>query len=508
MHRGTVDKENKATCITPISIPNTPTTGPFPVPPSSSAAAAAAAAAVSRYHYHPQNYHHLDITVTVLWVLTPFLSTASVAIVCVAVTTNHWLLTQENMSNPNYNGTGDREYLPKGTISGLWTLCYTNPGEQDLFCSNIDYFPNEEYSPDPNDSTMAIPYTVTKSAAFFIIATLLLFLGEFSCIFGHFSRQRRLFTFISGVIFIISGLLMLIGLVMYISIFKAEIGGKLRPRSQLQPAVFTFKYGFSFILYVTGFVSTEISGTCAVFLYIYWHQKEWRKKRSDLRRKFSAAPSVLLNVDSIEQMYPLCRRHPQYSQPLYISSNNIRIPPPQPTHRPFSPILARRFYLDRDNGGANSDNENPPSPTCLKHGLSHHDFLAAEFSPRYGPGKQNRKVGTDDLNEDFPPPPPEAYHYQWLPTYEQDCCVVSKNYFPRDATTNTVSTIADIEIDEDDDMDDYSPSILHEHEFVPFDLDANPITVPPPSSTNSCELEICNRRDDFRFETLRRTTPV
>lgn len=24
-------------------------------------------------------------------------------------------------------------------------------------CFNIDYFPSEEYSPDPNDSTMAIP---------------------------------------------------------------------------------------------------------------------------------------------------------------------------------------------------------------------------------------------------------------------------------------------------------------------------------------------------------------
>jgi hypothetical protein len=27
----------------------------------------------------------------------------------------------------------------------------------DLHCFNIDYFPREEYSPDPNDSTMAIP---------------------------------------------------------------------------------------------------------------------------------------------------------------------------------------------------------------------------------------------------------------------------------------------------------------------------------------------------------------
>ncbi|GLG94137.1 uncharacterized protein GBIM_01395, partial [Gryllus bimaculatus] len=37
--------------------------------------------------------------------------------------------------------------------SRLWD----DAGEKDLQCFNIDYFPREEYSPDPNDSTMAIP---------------------------------------------------------------------------------------------------------------------------------------------------------------------------------------------------------------------------------------------------------------------------------------------------------------------------------------------------------------
>jgi hypothetical protein len=36
-------------------------------------------------------------------------------------------------------------------------LCFLAAGEMDLHCFNIDYFPREEYSPDPNDSTMAIP---------------------------------------------------------------------------------------------------------------------------------------------------------------------------------------------------------------------------------------------------------------------------------------------------------------------------------------------------------------
>lgn len=65
---------------------------------------------------------------------------------------------------------------------------------------------------------------------------------------------------------------MLIGLIGLISTFKAEIGSKLRPRSSLQPPLFTFRYGQSFFLYVIGFISTEFVGVLNVFLYISLQQ--------------------------------------------------------------------------------------------------------------------------------------------------------------------------------------------------------------------------------------------
>lgn len=68
----------------------------------------------------------LDATVTCLWILTPLTATVSAVIVLVAVTTNQWLHTEEKMSNPAYNGTGDKDYLSKLTVSGLWKICYTN----------------------------------------------------------------------------------------------------------------------------------------------------------------------------------------------------------------------------------------------------------------------------------------------------------------------------------------------------------------------------------------------
>lgn len=64
------------------------------------------------------------------------------------------------------------------------------------------------------------------------------------------------------------GLIMLIGIIMYISLFKSEIGSKLRPRSMFQPPLFTYRYGHSFILFVIGCISAEIVGTLNFFLFI------------------------------------------------------------------------------------------------------------------------------------------------------------------------------------------------------------------------------------------------
>lgn len=75
-----------------------------------------------------------------------------------------------------------------------------------------------------------------------------------------------------------TGLLMLIGLIMYISIFKAEIGSKLRPKSSFQPPLFIFNYGQSFFLYVLGFIFTEFVGVLNVFLYITLEQVGGQRK--------------------------------------------------------------------------------------------------------------------------------------------------------------------------------------------------------------------------------------
>ncbi|XP_034659593.1 uncharacterized protein LOC117895794 [Drosophila subobscura] len=211
-----------------------------------------------------------------LWLLTPVAASISVAIVIAALAGPQWLFTEEKLPNVNYNGTAnfnaldDGAYITKYTKSSLWILCTTLPGlDVDSYnCIKIDYFPNEGYQPDPHDSTPAIPYTVTKSCPIFLAAGVFLVISFIVFLIPTCSHQNNLFYFSAGILFIVSGLVMLIGLIAYISILKAEIGSKLRPRSTLQPALFKVTYGQSFFLFVFGFIVTEFVGVLNIFLFI------------------------------------------------------------------------------------------------------------------------------------------------------------------------------------------------------------------------------------------------
>lgn len=117
----------------------------------------------------------------------------------------------------------------------------------------------------------------------------------------------------------VAGLVMLLGLIMYISVFKAEVGSKLRQRSQLEPPVFTYRYGYSFLLYVGGFVSTQIAGISGVFLFIYRMQHEWGKKYLDDLRKGKVQtppPTTITYLPLDHNLYYPCRRHPQVTMPI------------------------------------------------------------------------------------------------------------------------------------------------------------------------------------------------
>ncbi|XP_073944727.1 stargazin-like protein isoform X1 [Choristoneura fumiferana] len=217
----------------------------------------------------------IDSSVACLWLLTPLSAGTAVVAVLVAVTTNNWLHTEENMLNPSYNGTGRHSLVAKHTVSGLWRLCHTDPGSSVFRCVDIPYFPLSRYAPDPIDSTNAIPYVVTRSAAPLLLAVLTQAFGALCCVLGHCVKGRRLCTFIAGVLFIISGLIMLTGIVMYISVFKSQVNHKLHYMTFFATPRMSYSYGYSFGLYISGFIAVELAGTSAIFLFLQWYQKDW-----------------------------------------------------------------------------------------------------------------------------------------------------------------------------------------------------------------------------------------
>ncbi|XP_042863661.1 uncharacterized protein LOC122247993 [Penaeus japonicus] len=243
----------------------------------------------------------LDATVHLLWLGTPILAGVSGVTVLSAVSGDSWLATREKVPNPAFrNGSSKVEYISKWTTSGLFSLCVTEGGQRDFRCTKIDYFPSEEYNPDPNDSTQAIPYTVLRSVGFFLTAAILLSAAELLCINGHFCRRRRYFTFLAGITFVVAGLFMMLGIVIYIATLKGEVAEKLRPKSTFQEPLFVYAYGWSFLLIIAGFISTEVAGITAIFLYIYWHKRDWSNKQK-----------LLYSPDCIPPLPPACLKHPR-----------------------------------------------------------------------------------------------------------------------------------------------------------------------------------------------------
>lgn len=75
---------------------------------------------------------------------------------------------------------------------------------------------------------------------------------------------------------------------MYISVFKAQVGHKLRYMTIFDIPLMSYSYGYSFGLYLSGFIAVELAGTSAIYLFLQWYQKDWiteltEKAKSDCR---------------------------------------------------------------------------------------------------------------------------------------------------------------------------------------------------------------------------------
>ncbi|XP_015789671.1 uncharacterized protein LOC107366557 [Tetranychus urticae] len=328
-------------------------------------------------------------SIRILKLLTSFSALGSLFAQSIAIFTNEWLYSEELMNNPEfkkYNMSAASEHLSKFTVSGLWILCQNEPGVKSMNCTHIDYLTDEEYTPDPNDSTMAIPYAAKKAALFMALSTGSILLGVFTCFTANKCIRRKALTFASGISFILSGLMILCSIVIYISTFKAEVGNKLRPKSSFQEATFRYKYGVSFMFCVLSLMMCEVAGTFSIFLYIRLHQLDWEKE-------FSQQEAL---VDLLQAPGPLSSSSMNTS---LSPSNTINLPAPIASYCKKHGGRGRRYSRSKEIS-------REPSPIPLPIKSSRTPSYVGINSPLQVPSPADYGDFQSSTKFPFPPPPP------------------------------------------------------------------------------------------------------
>ncbi|CAO1388965.1 unnamed protein product [Diamesa tonsa] len=289
------------------------------------------------------NLYNCRSSFCLLSTIVPVACSVSVVMIIAAIAGPQWIQIVERIPWLTGNSTYYRSnytlpYIIKSSNASLWIICTKhewddNRTKVDSYknCTTIDYFSTEKYQPDPtdsdNESTNVIPYTITLSSPLLIISFIILLISYLLFLLAICSSQKDnkyQIYFVSGIGFIIAGLLMLSGLIMFISIFKSEVHHKLRRNSTLEAPLFSFKYGTSFLLYVIGFICTEFSGIGLISLFNRLQKIAQFNQHPNQNRRCSVHSNNL--TKSLSEMFnnvpAMSQQHQQ--QPQFEEFNHTR----------------------------------------------------------------------------------------------------------------------------------------------------------------------------------------
>uniref|UniRef100_UPI00398EA820 voltage-dependent calcium channel gamma-7 subunit-like n=1 Tax=Pristiophorus japonicus TaxID=55135 RepID=UPI00398EA820 len=119
-------------------------------------------------------------------------------------------------------------------------------------CVATDYFlePEVEIT---TENTANILKMVRTATPFPMVSLLFVFTAFVISNVGHIRPQRTILAFVSGIFFILSGLSLVVGLVLYISSINDEVMN--RPREPEH--YFQYRYGWSFAFAASSFLLKE-----------------------------------------------------------------------------------------------------------------------------------------------------------------------------------------------------------------------------------------------------------
>ncbi|XP_052455253.1 voltage-dependent calcium channel gamma-5 subunit isoform X1 [Carassius gibelio] len=115
-----------------------------------------------------------------------------------------------------------------------------------------------------SESTASVLKMIRSATPFPLVSLFFMFIGFVLSNIGHIRPQRTILAFISGIFFILSGLSLVVGLVLYIS----SINDEMLNRTKTNEAYFSYKYGWSFAFAAVSFLLTEVAGVMSVYLFM------------------------------------------------------------------------------------------------------------------------------------------------------------------------------------------------------------------------------------------------
>ncbi|XP_031419938.1 calcium channel, voltage-dependent, gamma subunit 5a isoform X1 [Clupea harengus] len=275
-----------------------------------------------------------------LTLLSSVFAVCALGLLGIAVSTDYWLYLEEGVILPLNQSTEVRMSLH----SGLWRVCFLadtpvpvqelptgKPGEDKGRCFTIEYImpTNVQMT---SESTVSVLKMIRSATPFPLVSLFFMFIGFVLNNIGHIRPHRTILAFVSGIFFILSGLALVVGLVLYIS----SINDEMLNRTKTNDAYFSYKYGWSFAFAAISFLLTEAAGVMSVYLFMkrYTAEEMYRPHPGYYRPRLSncsdysgqflhpeawprgRSPSDLSSEASLQMNsnYPALLKCPEYDQ--------------------------------------------------------------------------------------------------------------------------------------------------------------------------------------------------
>ncbi|XP_067672382.1 voltage-dependent calcium channel gamma-5 subunit-like [Haliotis asinina] len=202
----------------------------------------------------------------VLTSLTFVFGAITVGSLCLSVSTDCWLVTREHIKPFDEEGNiiknASKFWLE--TWSGLWKYCVKNEYVEAAVCSPISYQVGNEGRENEAETTMTIIGAMRGSVPLPVTALILALIAAILNVMGSIHADVK--TLVCAVFYVLAGLALAVGIILYISAINDEVG--YRASSKKEAGGFEYAYGWSFFCAGISFMSSEVAAVISVTLYL------------------------------------------------------------------------------------------------------------------------------------------------------------------------------------------------------------------------------------------------